>query len=132
MVNLSVIVPFYNVQSYAPDTLRGLRANARPGVEFVLVDDCSTDGTPELLRRAAEELPAAVHVRHEENGGLATARNTGLAAARGEYLTFLDGDDWVAPGYYADLLRHARRLGCDFLRTDHVQCSSPASSSRRW
>lgn len=131
MVTLSVIVPFFNVRSYAPDTLRSLRANARPGVEFVLVDDCSTDGTADLLQRAAEELPGAVHLRHEVNGGLATARNTGLSAARGEYLTFLDGDDWVAPGYYSELLDHARRLDCDFLRTDHVQCTGTARSLHR-
>ncbi|MGE6736054.1 glycosyltransferase family 2 protein, partial [Streptomyces sp. NPDC059900] len=104
MVKLSVIVPFYNVQQYAPDTLKSLRANARDDFEFILVDDCSKDETPEILERAARELPGAVHLRHETNGGLATARNTGLDAARGEYLTFLDGDDWLAPGYYAQLV----------------------------
>ncbi|MEC4015928.1 glycosyltransferase family 2 protein [Streptomyces sp. H27-D2] len=122
MVKLSVIVPFYNVQTYAPDTLRSLRANARQDFEFILVDDCSTDGTPEILDRAARDLPGAVVVRHEQNGGLATARNTGLDAARGEYITFLDGDDWLAPGYYRELLSSIEELGCDFVRTDHVQC----------
>lgn len=57
VVKLSVIVPFFNVQAYAPDTLRSLRANAREDFEFLLVDDCSTDGTPRLLRRAADEIP---------------------------------------------------------------------------
>ncbi|MFJ8788136.1 glycosyltransferase family 2 protein [Streptomyces sp. NPDC102462] len=123
MVKLSVIVPFYNVQQYAPDTLRSLRANAREDFEFILVDDCSNDGTPEILARAERELPGAVHVRHEKNGGLATARNTGIDRARGEYLTFLDGDDWLAPGYYPRLVAAMDDLGCDFLRTDHVQCT---------
>ena len=54
MVKLSVIVPFYNVQTYAPDTLRSLRANAREDFEFILVDDCSTDGTADILRRAED------------------------------------------------------------------------------
>ncbi len=83
MVKLSVIVPFYNVQTYAPDTLRSLRANIREDFEFILVDDCSTDGTADLLRRAQEDIPGAVVHRHERNGGLATARNTGLDRARG-------------------------------------------------
>ncbi|MBL1095514.1 glycosyltransferase family 2 protein [Streptomyces coffeae] len=131
MVKLSVIVPFYNVQTYAPDTLRSLRANAREDFEFILVDDCATDGTPEILERAERELPGAVYVRHEKNGGLATARNTGLDAARGEYLTFLDGDDWLAPGYYAQLLAAMEDLGCDFVRTDHVQCTARARSIAR-
>ncbi|MET7642793.1 glycosyltransferase family 2 protein [Streptomyces sp. NPDC005426] len=121
MVKLSVIVPFYNVRAYAPDTLRSLRANARDDFEFIFVDDCSTDGTLEILQRAEREIPGAVLVAHEKNGGLATARNTGIDAARGEYLTFLDGDDWVVPGHYERLLAAITGLGCDFVRTDHVQ-----------
>ncbi|MBD3010453.1 MULTISPECIES: glycosyltransferase family 2 protein [unclassified Streptomyces] len=131
MVKLSVIVPFYNVQTYAPDTLRSLRANAREDFEFILVDDCATDGTPEILERAERDLPGAVYVRHEKNGGLATARNTGLDNATGEYIAFLDGDDWLAPGYYAQLLAAIEDLGCDFVRTDHVQCTARARSITR-
>ncbi|MDT0450590.1 glycosyltransferase family 2 protein [Streptomyces hesseae] len=131
MVKLSVIVPFFNVQTYAPDTLRSLSANAREDFEFILVDDCSTDGTPEILERAGREVPGAVLVRHEENGGLATARNTGLDLARGEYVTFLDGDDWLAPGHYGRLLAVAEELGVDFVRTDHVQCTGRARTVHR-
>ncbi|MFJ4689917.1 glycosyltransferase family 2 protein [Streptomyces sp. NPDC088766] len=129
MPKLSVIVPFYNVQQYAPDTLRSLLLNARPDFEFVLVDDRSKDGTPAVLERAAEELSKVAEVRlirHEENGGLATARNTGLDAARGEYLTFLDGDDWLARGYLTDLVTAIEELGCDFVRVDHVQATARA------
>lgn len=131
VVKLSVIVPFYNVQQYAPDTLRSLRANARQDFEFILVDDCSRDETPDILARAERELQGAVYVRHEQNGGLATARNTGIDAARGEYLTFLDGDDWLAPGYYQQLLAAIEDLGVDFVRTDHVQTTARARSIHR-
>ena len=131
VVKLSVIVPFFNVQTYAPDTLRSLRANAREDFEFILVDDCSTDGTADLLRRAREEIPGVVLRRHERNEGLATARNTGLDASRGEYVTFLDGDDWLAHSHCADLVAAMDRLGCDFLRTDHVQCQGKSRSLRR-
>jgi hypothetical protein len=131
---LSVIVPFYNVQQYAPDTLRSLRANARSDFEFILVDDCSKDETPAILERAAEQLSEVAQVRylrHEVNGGLATARNTGLDAATGEYLTFLDGDDWLAPGYFTELVGAIEELGCDFVRTDHVQAHARARSVHR-
>ncbi|MEU2504451.1 glycosyltransferase family 2 protein [Streptomyces sp. NPDC007863] len=131
MVKLSVVVPFFNVQTYAPDTLASLRANAREDVEFLLVDDCSSDDTSDILERAARTLPGAVLIRHERNEGLATARNTGLDAARGEYLTFLDGDDWLSPGYYGRLLAAAEGLGCDFLRTDHTSVTGRARSVRR-
>ncbi|WP_069814660.1 glycosyltransferase family 2 protein [Streptomyces sp. TP-A0874] len=131
MVKLSVIVPFYNVREYAPDTLRSLRANARRDFEFILVDDCSTDDTAEILDTAARSLPGAVVVRHARNEGLATARNTGIDAATGEYLTFLDGDDWLAPGYYPELVAAIERLGCDFVRTDHVQCTARSRTVHR-
>lgn len=128
---LSVVVPFHNVQTYAPDALKSLELNAREDFEFLLVDDCSTDGTPDLLERAARELPGAVHLRHERNGGLATARNTGLDAARGEYLAFLDGDDWLAPGHLARMLAAIEALNCDFIRTDHVRCTGRTRSVQR-
>ncbi|MEE1756187.1 glycosyltransferase family 2 protein [Streptomyces sp. SP18CS02] len=131
MVKLSVVVPFFNVQTYAPDALDSLRANARDDFEFLLVDDCSTDGTAGILRRAARELPGAVLLRHERNGGLATARNTGIDAARGEYLAFLDGDDWLAPGHLSQLLFRIEELGCDFIRTDHVRCTGRARTLHR-
>ncbi|GAA4539332.1 glycosyl transferase [Streptomyces violaceochromogenes] len=138
---LSVIVPFYNVQQYAPDTLRSLRLNADRDFEFILVDDHSKDETPAILERAAEDLSDVAqvrYIRHERNGGLATARNTGLDAAQGEYLTFLDGDDWLAPGYFTELVSAMDDLGCDFVRTDHVQATARARSvsrvpiGRRW
>ncbi|KQW17507.1 glycosyltransferase family 2 protein [Streptomyces sp. Root369] len=134
MPKLSVIVPFYNVQQYAPDTLRSLRMNARRDFEFVLVNDKSKDETPAILDRAAEELSDVAQVQvlhHETNGGLATARNTGLDAARGEYLTFLDGDDWLAPGYLTELVTAIEDLGCDFVRTDHVQTVARARTVHR-
>ncbi|MBK3632875.1 glycosyltransferase family 2 protein [Streptomyces asoensis] len=131
MPKLSVIVPFFNVQQYAPDTLASLRANTREDFEFVLVDDCSTDATSDILARAGRELPGAVVVRHERNAGLATARNTGIDTARGDYLTFLDGDDWLAPGYFPRLLDVIEELDCDFVRTDHVQCTGRARSIHR-
>ncbi|MEU6312937.1 glycosyltransferase family 2 protein [Streptomyces sp. NPDC047014] len=131
MPKLSVVVPFYNVRTYAPDALRSLGLNARDDFEFLLVDDCSTDGTSGLLERAARELPGAVLLRHERNGGLATARNTGLDAARGEYLAFLDGDDWLAPGHLSRTLAAIEALSCDFVRTDHVSCTGRTRSVQR-
>lgn len=131
---LSVIVPFHNVRPYAPDALRSLALNARRDFEFVLVDDHSTDGTADLVREAAGPLSRVASVRvvrHEENRGLATARNTGLDAARGEFLTFLDGDDWYAPGHLAALVGAAERLGCAFVRTDHVRTAARARTVHR-
>ncbi|MEU9030206.1 glycosyltransferase family 2 protein [Streptomyces sp. NPDC048383] len=131
MLKLSVVVPFYNVRTYAPDALKSLELNAREDFEFLLVDDRSTDGTSELLERAAVALPGAVRLRRDRNGGLASARNTGLDAARGEYITFLDGDDWLEPGHLARTLAAIEALNCDFVRTDHVQVTGRTRSVQR-
>ncbi|MFH9547260.1 glycosyltransferase family 2 protein [Streptomyces sp. NPDC017435] len=119
---LSVVVPCYNIESYLPETVTSLVNNARDDFEFLFVEDRSTkDRTYEALVALTERLGNSRVIRHEHNGGLATARNTGLDLAEGRYLTFLDGDDWLAPGYLARLVDVAERFDVDFVRTDHVQ-----------
>ncbi|MFJ8536352.1 glycosyltransferase family 2 protein [Streptomyces sp. NPDC093591] len=119
---LSVIVPCYNIESYVPETVTSLVNNARDDFEFLFVEDRSTkDKTYEALLTLTKRLKNSRVIRHEQNGGLATARNTGIDASEGRYLTFLDGDDWLAPGYLADLVDAIERFDVDFVRTDHVQ-----------
>jgi glycosyltransferase involved in cell wall biosynthesis len=119
---LSVIVPCFNIESYISDTVTSLVNNARDEFEFVFVEDRSTkDKTYEALLELTKRLKNSRVVRHEQNGGLATARNTGIDVAEGTYLTFLDGDDWLAPGYLSDLVDTIERFDVDFVRTDHVQ-----------
>ncbi|WP_369171935.1 glycosyltransferase family 2 protein [Streptomyces sp. R28] len=119
---LSVIVPCYNIESYVPETVTSLVNNERDDFEFIFVEDRSTkDKTYEALLTLTKRLRNSRVIRHERNGGLATARNTGIDASEGRYLTFLDGDDWLAPGYLADLVNAIERFDVDFVRTDHVQ-----------
>jgi glycosyltransferase involved in cell wall biosynthesis len=131
VTRLSVIVPCYNVSPFLATTLASLRSNAAPDVEFVIVDDASTDGTANLLAAGLDRLPRARLVSHHRNRGLASARNSGLAVARGTYLTFLDGDDWLAPGHLERLTSVIQRLGCSMVRTDHVQVEGRARSVHR-
>ncbi|MGW1784307.1 glycosyltransferase family 2 protein [Streptomyces sp. NPDC002143] len=119
---LSVVVPCYNIESYIAETVTSLVNNARDDFEFIFVEDRSTkDKTYEALLALTERLGNSRVIRHERNGGLATARNTGIDAAEGRYLTFLDGDDWLAPGYLARLVDVIERFDVDFVRVDHVQ-----------
>lgn len=119
---LSVIVPCYNIELYVPETVTSLVNNARDDFEFIFVEDRSTkDRTYEALLALTERLGNSRVIRQEQNGGLATARNTGIDVAEGRYLTFLDGDDWLAPGYLAQLVDVIERFDVDFVRTDHVQ-----------
>ncbi|MFD1662034.1 glycosyltransferase family 2 protein [Streptomyces caeni] len=119
---LSVIVPCFNIETYVSDTVTSLVNNDQDGFEFIFVEDRSTkDKTYEALLELTKRLKNSRVIRHERNGGLATARNTGIDAAEGRYLTFLDGDDWLAPGYLAALVDAIECYDVDFVRTDHVQ-----------
>jgi glycosyltransferase involved in cell wall biosynthesis len=129
MIALSVVVPVRDVERYVPDLLRSLVRNTRPDFEFIVVDDGSTDRTPDLV--SASGLPGLTVLRHEQPRGPSSARNTGLAASSGRYITFLDGDDWIRPGYLYDLVAVIEDLGCDFVMSDHVQVRGQARTVRR-
>ncbi|QYC42606.1 putative glycosyltransferase EpsJ [Nonomuraea coxensis DSM 45129] len=121
MTTLSVVVPIRDGERHIADALTALARNARRDFEFVVVDDGSVDATPDIVEDFRAELPGLAVIRHAVPAGLADARNAGLAAASGRYVTYLDGDDWLAPGYLARLVEAADGLGCDFVRVDHVQ-----------
>jgi glycosyltransferase involved in cell wall biosynthesis len=102
----SLIVPVYNVAPYLPRCLESLAALTPPADEIIVVDDGSTDDCPRILAEFAPRLPQ-MRVIRQENGGLSAARNTGLDAARGKYLAFVDSDDFVEPDAYTEVLRLA-------------------------
>ncbi|MEO3801414.1 glycosyltransferase family 2 protein [Nonomuraea sp. B1E8] len=121
MITLSVIVPVRDGERFIADALASLCRNARHDFEFIVVDDGSEDATGDIVEDFLLDLPGLSLVRNRAPVGLADARNTGLSAASGRYVTYLDGDDWLAPGYLARLVEAVDGLGCDFVRTDHVQ-----------
>ncbi|MFF4614936.1 glycosyltransferase family 2 protein [Nonomuraea jabiensis] len=121
MITLSVVVPVLNGERYIADALSSLCRNARHDFEFIVVNDGSTDATGDIVDDFTRELPGLTMLRNPAPVGLADARNTGLSAASGRYVTFMDADDWLAPGYLARLVEAIDGLGCDFVRADHVQ-----------
>ncbi|RBQ18890.1 glycosyltransferase family 2 protein [Spongiactinospora rosea] len=121
MITLSVIVPIRDGEAYIADALTSLARNARRDFEFIVVDDGSVDGTGAIIDDFRGELPGMSVLRNPSPVGLADARNLGLTLASGRYVSFMDGDDWLAPGYLSDLVAAIEGLGCDFLRVDHVQ-----------
>lgn len=94
---VSVVVPFYNIEQFASKCIDSLLAQTYDNFELVLIDDGSTDGTPAVLDSYSDDLRVKVH--HFQNGGLSVARNRGVAEASGDYISFVDGDDYVAPRY---------------------------------
>lgn len=99
---ISVIVPVYNVEKYLPRCMDSILAQTYQNLEIILVDDGSSDECPKICDEY-ERRDERIRVIHKENGGLSDARNTGIDAANGEYLTFVDSDDYIHPEMYESL-----------------------------
>lgn len=98
-MKLSIIVPVYKVRRYLQKCIESILQQTYTDYELILVDDGSPDGCGAICDRYAQECDK-VKVIHKKNGGLSSARNAGIAAAKGEYITFVDGDDTIASGTY--------------------------------
>jgi glycosyltransferase involved in cell wall biosynthesis len=117
---VSVIVPNYNLGRYLEQCVQALLAQTHPRIEVIVVDDGSTEpATLEALERL-EKLRAEhpLQVIRKENGGVCRARNTGVAAAQGKYLAFVDADNLPRPAMVETLLRQLRHAGLDALTCD--------------
>lgn len=109
---ISVIVPFFNIEKYVSLCLDSLLAQDFHDFEIVCVDDGSTDGTSALLDSYADSTDR-VSVVHVANGGLSSARNTGVRHARADLVSFVDGDDVVSPFYLSSLYSALIDMDCD-------------------
>lgn len=101
---ISVIVPVYNVEKYLPKCVESLMAQTWKNLEIILVDDGSPDNSWSIMQEYARR-DSRVRPLRQKNGGLSAARNAGVDAAKGEYIGFLDGDDYLAPETYELLYR---------------------------
>lgn len=95
---VSIVIPVYGNEAFLPKCISTLRAQTLRDIEFIFVCDGSPDNSLEILRRA-EKMDSRIRViAFEENQGVSAARNAGIDAAKGDYIGFCDGDDWVEPG----------------------------------
>ena len=109
---ISIVVPVYNVEDYLEECVESILAQTYPNIEVVLVDDGSTDGCPAICDRYAAENDRVKSV-HRENGGLSAARNTGVKACSGDYVGFIDSDDYISPAFYEALYRAIEQSGAE-------------------
>ncbi len=109
---ISVIVPVYQVEKYLYRCVESLLCQSYGNIEIILVDDGSKDMSGKICDMYGRK-DARVRVLHKQNGGLSEARNAGLAMARGEYILFVDSDDWVSPYYAANLYSALSRENAD-------------------
>lgn len=106
-MKISVIVPVYNVERYVRKCLFSLVNQTLVDLEILVINDGSTDRSPEIIETFREQYPQKIKVFHLINGGLGAARNYGIEKAKGQYIGFVDGDDYVALEMFEDLYRLA-------------------------
>ena len=109
---ISIIVPVYNLEKYIEKTVLSIRNQTYKDIEIILIDDGSTDGSGIILDKIAGE-DNRVLAFHQKNGGVTAARLTGIREASGDWIGFVDGDDYIEPDMYERLLKNARRYQAD-------------------
>ena len=114
-VNISVLVPVYNVEPYLAQCLESICSQTLRELEVVCVDDASTDGSLSILREFAERDPRVKVVQAPENGGLSRSRNLAMNHAVGEYLFLVDSDDWLETDLLEEMYSRAKALDADKL-----------------
>lgn len=121
-MKISVVVPIYRVEAFIERCTRSLMEQDMEDVEYIFVDDCSPDGSMEVLKRVLKAYPQREPqvklLRHEHNKGLPAARNTGLAAASGEYIFHCDSDDYMERGGLRALYETAKKNSADIVYSD--------------
>ena len=118
---ISVIIPVYNVEQYVERCLNSVINQSYPNLEIILVDDGSTDKSGEICDQYALK-DSRIKVIHEENAGLGEARNRGLRIASGDYICFVDSDDWIEEDYCKELVQAAERTNSDIAICGYNEC----------
>lgn len=122
MPKISVIVPVHNTEKFLGRCLESLVQQKEEDIEFILIDDASTDNSLEILTSYQEKYPKKIKVISlKENVGTAVARNVGLEHATGAYIGFVDSDDYISPLMYEKLLEALQTTNADISRTNYVR-----------
>ena len=120
MPKISIIVPVYKSELYLNRCIDSILNQSYADIELLLIDD----GSPDLCPKICDEYAAKdkrIKVIHKTNGGVAVARNTGLEIASGEYITFVDSDDWIEQNMYQSMMEIAAHYNCDAVMCDCVK-----------
>jgi len=134
-VAVSVVIPVYGVEMYIEKCTRQLMSQSLDNMEFIFVDDCTTDNSMAVLESVLKEFPERTPqvriLHHEHNMGLPAARQTGLSVARGKYVAHCDSDDWVDADMYRKLYEKAESEDADIVFCDYNVVSGDRIRQRR-
>ena len=126
---VSVIVPIYNVEKYLTKCIESLLNQSYENIEILLVDDCATDKSGEIAKQFEAKDNRCKYIKREKNGGLSAARNTGIINATGDYLMFVDSDDWVSKDFVKKMLKKAKEEDSDIVVCDYMMVTNESEKS---
>lgn len=117
---ISIIVPIYNIENYLPQCIESIMKQTYTDLEILLVDDGSKDSCSKICDKY-KERDSRIKVIHKENGGLVSARKAGLVEAQGEYVAYVDGDDWIEANMFMELFNILDRYQVDIVMCGHIE-----------
>ena len=120
MAKVSVIVPIYNVEKYLSKCLNSLVNQTLDDIEIILVNDGSTDNSGIIAKEYKDKYTEKIIYLEKENGGLSDARNFGIPYAKGEYIAFLDSDDYIEEEAYEKMYEKAKKEDADYIECDFI------------
>lgn len=120
---VSIVIPVYNVEEYLEECFNAVVEQTYENIEIILIDDGSTDDSGVIGDRLVQNESRAILV-HKDNGGLSDARNVGIRLAKGEYITFVDSDDYIDKRFIEKLLKSAVKAGADIVQCDNSRNAS--------
>jgi len=127
MPKLSIIIPVYNSVPYLRQCLDSILTQDFPDWELIIVDDCSSDNSRKIANEYAQKDKRIKLVFHEKNSGPGAARNSGLETATGEFVTFVDSDDWLEKNHYSSLLARQEETRADVVESNLLRCGERAT-----
>ncbi len=120
MPKVSIIVPVYNVEKYIEKCLNSLVKQTMEDIEIIIVNDGSKDNSINVINKFIKRYPEKIQYLEKKNGGLSDARNYGLPYAKGEYIAFLDSDDYVEEDMYEKMYKLAKKENSDMVECDFI------------
>ncbi|MEI0594537.1 glycosyltransferase family 2 protein [Brachyspira pilosicoli] len=121
MIKISVIVPVYNVEDYLKECLDSIINQTLKEIEILCIDDCGTDNSINILKEYAKKDDRIRIISHKENKGLGPARNTGIKESKGEYISFIDSDDYISRDYLENLYNTIIKYDTDIVSTINIK-----------
>ena len=116
-IKISVVVPAYNVEKYIEKTLKSIVNQTLREIEIIVINDGSTDDTLSIIKRLMLEDKRIILI-NKKNGGVSQARNDGIKIAKGEYVSFIDGDDWIEEDFFKDSYKYGSENNLDIVMSD--------------